>query len=100
VIPSPLWIALFFISIIVFVYLLFFADRAEGAGTQALLMGSVAAVITVMLLLLGFLDNPFGTGVGTLEPTAMERTLRIADEALGAIGDTVRPPCDAQGLPR
>ena len=100
VIPSPLWIALFFISIVVFVYLLFFADRAEGAVTQALLMGSVAAVITVMLLLLGFLDNPFGTGVGTLEPTAMERTLRIADEALGAIGDTVRPPCDAQGLPR
>ena len=99
VIPTPLWIALFLISIVVFVYMLFFADRGEGAVTQALLMGSVAAVITVMLLLLGFLDSPFGSGVGTLEPTAMERTLRIADEALGAIGDTVRPPCDAEGRP-
>ena len=79
--------------------MLFFADRGEGPVTQALLMGSVAAVITVMLLLLGFLDSPFGSGVGTLEPTAMERTLRIADEALGAIGNTVRPPCDAQGRP-
>lgn len=67
--------------------------------TQGLLMGSVAAVITV-LLLLGFLDSPFGTGIGTLEPTAMERTLRITDEALGAAGAAVRPPCDAQGLPR
>ena len=100
VIPSPLWVALFFISIVVFVYMLFFADRAEGAVTQSLLMGSVAAVITVMLLLLGFLDSPFGSGVGTLEPTAMERTLRIADEAFGATGTVVRPPCDAQGLPQ
>jgi hypothetical protein len=100
VIPSPLWIVLFVISVIVFVYMLFFADRGEGAVTQAVLMGSVAAVITLLLLLLAFLDNPFNSGVGTLEPTAMERTLRIADEALGAIGDTVRPPCDARGDPR
>ncbi len=99
VIPIPLWIALLFISLVVFVYLLFFADRAEGAVTQALLMGSVAAVITVMLLLLAFLDSPFGSGVGRLEPTAMERTLRIADEALAAVGTAVRPPCDARGIP-
>jgi hypothetical protein len=99
VIPTPLWIALFFISVVVFAYMLFFADIGEGALTQAMLMGSVAAVITVMLLLLGFLDSPFGSGVGTLEPRAMERTLRTVDEALGAIGDTVRPPCDAQGQP-
>jgi hypothetical protein len=100
VIPSPLWIALFVISAVVFLYMLFFADRAEGAVTQALLMGSVAAVITVMLLLLGFLDSPFGSGVGTLQPTAMERTLRIADQSLAAIGETARPPCDAEGRPQ
>jgi hypothetical protein len=99
VIPTPLWIALFFISAVVFAYMLFFADRGEGAVTQAMLMGSVAAVITVMLLLLGFLDNPLGSGVGTLEPTAMERTLRIIDESLGAIGDRVQLPCDARGNP-
>jgi hypothetical protein len=100
VIPTPLWIALFFISAVVFLYMLFFADRGEGAVTQALLMGSVAAVITVMLLLLAFLDSPFGSGIGTLKPTAMERTLRIADQALGAVGQTVRPPCDAEGRPQ
>ncbi len=54
-----------------------------------------------MLLLLAFLDSPFGSGVGTLEPVAMERTLRMADQALAAVGETtVRPPCDAQGQPR
>ena len=57
IIPSPLWLVLFFISGVIFVYMLFFADRGERAKTQALLMGSVAAVITTMLLLLGFLDS-------------------------------------------
>ena len=83
VIPEPLWIVLFLISAVIFVYMLFFADSGEGAVTQALLMGSVTAVITMMLLLLAFLDSPFGSGVGTLKPVAMERTLRIADQALG-----------------
>jgi hypothetical protein len=99
VVPTPLWIALFVISAVVFVYMLFFADRAERAVTQALLMGSVVVVIGVMLLLLKFLDTPFGSGVGALKPTAMERALRMTDEALAAVGDTVRPPCDAEGRP-
>lgn len=99
VIPTPLWIVLFVISGVIFVYMLFFADSGERAITQGMLMGSVAGVITLMLLLLAFLDTPFGSGVGRLEPIAMERTLRIADEALAAIGDTARPPCDAEGRP-
>ena len=97
--PTPLWIVLFFIAAVIFAFMLFFADRGERAVTQGLLMGSVAAVITAMLLVLGFLDRPFQTGVGGLRPVAMERTLRMADEALAAIGEDVRPPCDARGEP-
>ena len=37
-----------------------------------------------MLLLLQFLDNPFGGGVGSLQPVAMERTLDIIDQAIKA----------------
>jgi MFS family permease len=97
VIPSPLWIVLFFISVVIFVYMLFFADRGERALTQALLMGSVTAVITMMLLLLNFLDNPFHTDVGGLRPVAMERALRIVDEAILAADIDVRIPCDEEG---
>jgi hypothetical protein len=99
VIPTPLWIVLFFISIVIFVYMLFFADSGERALTQAVLMGSVTAVIVLMLLLLNFLDNPFHTGVGGLRPVAMERSLRLVDEALTAIDTDVRIPCDADGNP-
>jgi hypothetical protein len=56
VIPTPLWIVLFFISGLIFVYMLFFADKGERAVVQALLMGTVVAVITAMLLLLYALE--------------------------------------------
>ena len=73
VIPLPLWIVLLFTSGIIFVYMLFFADSGERAVVQALLMGSVVAVMVSTLLLLQFLDNPFHAGIGGLRPVAMER---------------------------
>jgi succinate dehydrogenase/fumarate reductase cytochrome b subunit len=100
VIPSPLWIVLFFISAVIFVYMLFFADSGERAVTQAVLMGSVTSVIVLMLLLLSFLDRPFHSDVGGIKPVAMERTLSIIDQALAATGTDVRAPCDAEGNPR
>ncbi|MGH3042860.1 MAG: hypothetical protein ACRDNG_14180 [Gaiellaceae bacterium] len=98
VIPTQLWIVLFFIAAVIFVFMLFFADRGEGAVTQAVLMGSVVAVIATLLLLLYALDNPFSAGVGGLDPVAMERSLRLVDEALGAVGGQVPIPCDAEGV--
>jgi len=99
VIPTQLWIVLFFISAVIFVYMLFFADRGERAVTQGMLMGGVASVITVMLLLLGSLDQPFHPGVGGLEPVAMERSLRVLDDVVPSLAPGVSPPCDASGRP-
>jgi len=99
VIPTPLWIVIFFTAVLIFGYMLFFADSNERAKVQAMLMGSVVAVITSMLLLLNFLDNPYHPGAGSLEPVAMERTLRILDEALPLVARNVTVPCDAAGRP-
>jgi hypothetical protein len=100
VIPTQLWIVLFFIAAVIFVYTLFFADRGERAVVQSLLMGSVVAVIVTMLLLLYALDHPFVEGVGGLDPVAMERSLRIVDEALRDIGAEVPVPCGPDGVAR
>jgi hypothetical protein len=97
VIPTPLWFVLLMISVVIFVFMLFFADRGEAAITQAVLMGSVSSVIAAMLLLIGFLDRPFHEGIGGVRPVAMERTLNIVDEALKAVNQRVVLPCDAQG---
>jgi hypothetical protein len=100
IIPTPLWLALYVICGVIFCFLLFFADSAEGAWTQGVLMGSVAVVISVLMLLLGFFDNPHGEGVGQLKPTAMQRSLRIIDSQVAALGITADPPCDALGNAR
>jgi hypothetical protein len=99
VIPTTLWIVLFFISVVIFAYMLFFADSGESPVTQGMLMGSVVSVITVMLLLLWSLDRPFHPGVGGLKPVAMERSIRVLDEVLPSFAPGVAPPCDAKGRP-
>ena len=97
IIPTPLWMVLGAISVVIFVYMLFFADPSEGPVTQGLLMGSVTVVITLLLFLLVFFDHPHGQGVGRLQPTAMERTIGLIDTQAKLVGVDVTPPCDEHG---
>jgi amino acid transporter len=97
IIPWPLWVVLFVISGVMFVFMLFFADRAERAMTQGILMASVTVVVTVLMLLLVFFDRPHGEGWGKLGPTAMEQSLRLIDKELGVAQLDLKPPCDANG---
>jgi hypothetical protein len=99
VIPTPLWVVLFFTSLLIFVYMLFFADSGERAVVQALMMGTVISVITSMLLLLTLLDNPFHDGVGGLRPVAMKRALQVIDQELQISEVDAPSPCDARGNP-
>jgi hypothetical protein len=99
VIPTPLWFVLFVLAVVIFVYMLFFADSGESPVTQAMLMGSVVVVIVGLLLLLQFLDNPHRPGVGSLRPVAMERTLRLIDQELDIVGYDSPLPCDESGQP-
>ena len=97
VIPTPLWVVLFFTSGLIFLYMLFFADSGERAIVQALLMGTVVSVLTSMLLLLNLLNNPFHDGVGGLQPVAMERSLQVIDQEVTDIGFDEPLPCDDRG---
>jgi hypothetical protein len=99
VIPGPLWVVLFFISVAIFVFMLFFADSGERAIVQGVLIGSVVAVITVTLLLIRFLDNPFRAGYGSLQPVAMERALRQLDQERRLVGRNGPLPCNRLGAP-
>jgi hypothetical protein len=98
VIPHSLWVVLFLIAVTIFAYMLFFADSHERWYAQAMLMGSVVATISTMLLLISFLDNPIREH-GGLKPVAMERTLKILDQERALVGDHSRVPCDARGVP-
>ena len=100
VIPLPVWIVLLIASVVIFIYMLFFADSAERAIVQATMMGGVAVVITSTLLLLVFLDHPYQSGVGGLRPVAMERALAQMGEERDVARERIIIPCDSQGAAR
>jgi hypothetical protein len=99
VIPAPVWIVLFLSAGILFVFMLFFADPGESAVVQATMMGGVIVLVSSLLLLLSFLDNPYRGDVGALKPTAMQSTLEVLQQDANVVGGVVAP-CDAAGSPR
>ena len=84
---------------IVFAYMLFFADSAERARSQAMLIGSATAVLATTLLAIVALDHPY-RGIGKIRPVAMERSLDTLDRARAVVRDDAPLPCDAQGRAR
>jgi hypothetical protein len=98
VIPWLLWVALILTAIVIFGFMLFFADSGEPAFIQGLQIGSVTTVMVMLLLLIRFLDHPYQDGPGGLQPTAMERTLSILDDELAGVGDHGPALCNANGV--
>jgi hypothetical protein len=99
IVPGSIWIVLFLMGAVVFAYMLFFADSAELRRSQAMLIGSATTVLVATLLAIQALDNPYKPGVGEIEPVAMERSLRILDEARAVLSETGPLPCGANGRP-
>ena len=100
IIPASIWLVLFLIALVVFAYMLFFADSDESAVAQAMLMGSATTVIVLTLTAINALNNPYRSGLGSIEPVAMERTLRILGSARAVVNERAPLPCDARGTPR
>ena len=99
VIPSPIWVVLFLIALVIFGFMMFFADSGERAKVQATLIGSVAIVIGATLVSISILDAPFRPGPGSIEPEAMLRTLDILQQGRTVVGNTGPLPCTAEGIP-
>jgi hypothetical protein len=97
--PTSVWLVLFTAAAVIFAFMLFFADSAELAKSQAMLIGSATTIVVLTLLVIKALDNPHARGLGSLKPVAMERTLKLIDEASATLHLQIRPPCDERGTP-
>jgi hypothetical protein len=97
IIPASIWLVLFLVAAVVFGFMLFFADSAEGALSQAMLMGSATTVIVLTLLAINALDSPYRNIPGQLRPVAMERSLRILNRERAITKERAPLPCDADG---
>jgi hypothetical protein len=99
VIPAPLWVILFVTGALVALYAFLFADPDEHWLPQAVIAGTIAAMLAVSLLVIQFLNNPYTRGTGTLQPTEMTTVLAQMDAASKALGIHFAIPCDATGRP-
>jgi hypothetical protein len=97
VIPAPLWLVLYVTAAMIVGFMLLFADSGERAFVQAALIGTVVTVMAATLLLIRFLDDPYRPGLGSLQPTAMERTLVLLEQERRIVGDQTPSPCDEHG---
>jgi hypothetical protein len=98
--PGTIWVVLFAIAAVLLAYMLFFADSAERARSQAMLVGSSTTVVALTLMAIAALDSPYRPGLGQIEPVAMERSLRLLDRARADLGQRTPLPCDARGARR
>jgi hypothetical protein len=97
IIPNSLWVVLFMLAGVVFAYVLFYADSAERARSQAMMVGSATAALALTLLAIHALDNPYRPGLGQVRPVAMQRSLGLVDEARAILHHTAPVPCDPAG---
>jgi Protein of unknown function (DUF4239) len=100
VVPAPLWFVLILGAALTIGWVVLGADRRGPFLVQALVVTSVAAIVTASLLLVWFLDHPFSEESGSIRPTEMEEVLSIIDEESHAEGVEVSPPCTPTGDPQ
>jgi hypothetical protein len=98
IVPRSLWVVLFTLAGVLFAYVLFYADSAERARAQGMMIGSATAALAVTLLAIHTLDNPYRPGLGSVRPVAMQRSLTMIEEARVLLDDTAPMPCDAAGV--
>jgi hypothetical protein len=97
IIPGPLWLILFVTGGLVFAYAFLFADRDEGLLPQTVIATTIAVMLTTSLFVIGFMNDPYRPGTGSLQPTDMTGTLAQITEATHALRISVSIPCDSQG---
>jgi hypothetical protein len=91
-VPLPLWIVLGIGATALLAYMCAQADRREPALIQAVPIGMVAALVAAGLVVVFFLDHPYASWSGSIEPTEMQRSLATIEEGHFT-------PCDEQGNP-
>jgi hypothetical protein len=94
-VPPPLWAVLLLGVVVLVAYVVTFADPATRLWPQLLMVGSLTAVLVLSLLVVRFLDHPYGGASGSIRPTQMTLTLTQLEREAGSLD----PPCDRTGLP-
>jgi hypothetical protein len=94
-VPTPLWVTLVFGGAVAVALNLGMADPREKLYVHGVMMAGIAAVVTAGLLIVYFLDHPYGQHAGGIEPTAMQQALG----QMRGLEPALRPACSAARRP-
>jgi hypothetical protein len=95
-VPSPIWVLLIAAGLVLIGYVFLFADTRERRLAQWMMITAVTSAVTASLLMVAYLNQPYGHHEGALEPTAMRDTLQTMDRQRASGGSS---RCDANGRP-
>ena len=96
-IPGAVWSMLILGAVLTVAYAVVFADQRERWWTQAVMVGSITALIVSGLLVISFLDSPYREDGAYIAPTEMETSARLIQDEVAGAGAQL--PCDAEGRP-
>jgi hypothetical protein len=92
-VPTPLWLALLLGGCVAV------AAQLSLAGSRvrvhALLVAGLASIIAAGLVVVYYLDHPYQSHTGGIEPSAMRRTLMMTRN----LEPSLRPGCSESGQP-
>ena len=91
-----MWTLLGVGSVLVVIYVLFFADRRERAFVQAMLMVSVTTMLGAGLVMIKFFDDPYQNVPGSIRPEAMAGTLATLESTRAE--ERTPAPCNPEGV--
>jgi hypothetical protein len=98
-VPQPLWFVLILGAVVLVGFMCFFADRSEAFPVQAMMIGTITAVVVSGLLVIRFLDRPYENRNGSIRPTEMRQTLELIEQERKRADQELRAPCDEHGRP-
>lgn len=92
-VPTALWLALILGGSVAVALQLSLAGSRNRV--HALLVAGLTSLIVAGLLVVFFLDHPYQSGAGGIQPSAMRRTLVM----IGDLDPSLRPACSRSGQP-
>jgi hypothetical protein len=92
---TPLWVGLVLAGCIAVLIQLVMADPREHLLVQGGMIGGVAAMVSIGLLLINFLDHPYRSAPGGIQPNQMTVTLTMMRQQEPGL----RVPCRGDGVP-
>jgi hypothetical protein len=98
-VPTLVWLALFLGGALVVAYMCFYADPAESALVQGMMIGAVTTMVVAGMLVVWFLDRPYENASGSIKPAAMTMTLQRMEAESGASRIGAARLCDERGQP-